>query len=149
MESALRTAVALACEQKKNKNKLCHNRLEFKEVRGLKGFKSAVVSVAGKKVKVGVINGIGNLPTVLSKIKDYHYIEVMACPGGCLGGGGQPLPTTDAIRKKRLEGMYRIDCQKNIRRAHENKVMMDYYNWVKKKKLDHKLLHTHFHRNKI
>ncbi len=142
MESALRTAISLAC--KDSQDKLCSSRLEFKEVRGLKGFKEAEVVLAGHKLKVGVVNGIGNFEKVLPKLKKYHYIEVMACPGGCLGGGGQPIPTTNAIRKKRLEGMYNIDSGKSVRRAHENKSMMAYYAWVKDNKLSAKLLHTKF-----
>ncbi len=144
MESALRTAASLACDSKKTKNKICHSRLEFKEVRGLKGLKEAVVNLAGKKLKVGVVNGIGNFERILPRLKDYHYIEVMACSGGCLGGGGQPLMTTAAIRRKRLEGMYAIDTGKKVRRAHENGAMIEYYLWAKKNRLEAKLLHTHF-----
>lgn len=142
MESALRTAASLSCD--KDKNKLCFSRLEFKEVRGLKGFKEANINLAGRKLKVGIVNGIANLSHILPKIKQYHYIEVMSCPGGCLGGGGQPMPTTPLIRKQRLEGMYRIDAGKKVRRAHENEVMMTYYNWVKENKLSAQLLHTKF-----
>lgn len=139
MESALRTAVSLSCG--KNKNKLCDNRLEFKDVRGLAGFKEATVNLAGRKLKVGVVNGIGHIGRVLPYLKKYHYIEVMACPGGCLGGGGQPIPTTEAIRRKRLEGLYKIDKGRALRRAHENKTMLEYYNWVKENKLEAKLLY--------
>lgn len=142
MESALRTAVSLSCG--KTKNKLCDNRLEFKEVRGLAGFKEALVNLNGRKLRVGVVNGIGNIEHVLPHLKKYHYIEVMSCPGGCLGGGGQPIPTTKAIRQKRLEGLYKIDKGRTIRRAHDNKVMIEYYNWVKENKLEKKLLHTKF-----
>lgn len=144
MESALRTAVSLACAQTKSKNKLCASRLEFKEVRGLKGLKEAKVNLAGRQLKVGVVNGLGNIERILPKLREYQYIEVMACPGGCLGGGGQPLPTTKAIREQRLAGMYTIDAGKPIRRAHENKAMTDYYSWVKQKSLSAKLLHTKF-----
>jgi iron-only hydrogenase group A len=142
MESALRTAVALTCA--KSKNKICDNRLEFKDVRGLVGFKEAIVNLDGKKLRVGVVNGIGNIEHVLPHLKKYHYIEVMACPGGCIGGGGQPIPTTRAIRQKRLEGLYAIDKTRSVRRAHENKAMMEYYNYVKKNNLSKLLLHTKF-----
>jgi len=142
MESALRTAVSLSCQ--KSKNKLCDNRLEFKEVRGLAGFKEATVNLDGRKLKVGVVNGIGNIETVLPRLNKYHYIEVMSCPGGCLGGGGQPIPTTRAIRQKRLEGLYAIDKKRSVRRAHENKAMMEYYDWAKENKLAAKVLHTKF-----
>ncbi len=148
MESALRSATVLAC-QSKYPNKLCRSRIDFKEVRGLKGFKSATVLIAGKKLKVGVISGIEHVTKILSKIKDYHYIEVMACPGGCLGGGGQPLPNTIEVRKKRMVGMYDIDSGKTLRRAHENKAMIKYYEWVKANKLESKLLHTSFKSSKV
>lgn len=146
MESALRTAVSLSCG--KNKNKLCDNRLEFKEVRGLAGFKEAAVNLNGRKLKVGVVNGIGNIEHVLPHLKKYHYIEVMSCPGGCLGGGGQPIPTTKAIRQKRLEGLYKIDKGRTMRRAQENKTMLEYYSWVKENRLEAKLLHTKFKKAK-
>jgi iron-only hydrogenase group A len=142
MESALRSAISMAC--KGSKNKLCSSRLEFKEVRGLKGLKEASVNLAGHKLKIAVVNGIGHFEQLLPKLNQYHYIEVMACPGGCLGGGGQPMPTTDVIRKQRLEGMYKIDSGKSVRRAHENRQMTEYYDWVKKNKLSAKLLHTKF-----
>lgn len=168
MESALRSAAVFACRDaagakneksfdqksfnqkssdKKNFSKaslVCTERLEFKDVRGLTGFKEATVDIAGRKLKVGVVNGLGNFHRVLPKLKKYHYIEVMACPGGCLGGGGQPIPTTDVIRKKRLEGLYDIDRSRTIRRAHENKAMVEYYDWVKKQGLSVKVLWTKF-----
>ncbi|MFA5131050.1 MAG: [FeFe] hydrogenase, group A [Patescibacteria group bacterium] len=142
MESALRTANALVCAT--SQNKLCDSHLEFKEVRGLYGFKEATVDLDGKKIKVGVVNGIAHLEPLLPKLKKYHYIEVMACPGGCLGGGGQPIPTNRAIRQKRLEGLYAIDKKRPIRRAHENKAMTQYYKWVKDNNLNRQLLHTKF-----
>ncbi|MEI6529099.1 MAG: [FeFe] hydrogenase, group A [Candidatus Falkowbacteria bacterium] len=144
MESALRTANALVCAD--SKNKLCDCHLEFKEVRGLAGFKEAIVNLDGKKIKVGVVNGIANIERILPKLNKYHYIEVMACPGGCLGGGGQPIPTNKEIRQKRLDGLYAIDKKRPIRRAHENKAMLEYYNWVKKNNLSKQVLHTKFAR---
>lgn len=158
MESALRSAVALSCgagkksagdkAENKFKNALCNNRLEFKDVRGLAGFKEATVEIAGRKLRVGVVNGLGNFHRLLPKLKKYHYIEVMACPGGCLGGGGQPIPTTDAIRRKRSEGLYNIDKERAVRRAHENKAMLEYYHWAKAQGLAAKVLHTKFKKSK-
>ncbi len=142
MESALRTANALICAR--SKKPTCENRLEFKEVRGLAGFKEATINLDGKKIRVGVVNGIGHISKVLPRLKKYHYIEVMACPGGCLGGGGQPIPTTRAIREKRLAGLYAIDKSRTLRRAHENKAMVDYYDWAKKNGLTKKLLETKY-----
>ena len=143
MESALRTASILVCRSN-NKNKICENRLEFKEVRGMNGFKEASYNLNGHKIKVGVVNGLGHFQALIPKLNKYHYVEVMACPGGCLGGGGQPLSTSKDVRKLRSEGMYKIDKDKKMRQAHENKAMMDYYSWVKENKLEKKLLHTKF-----
>jgi len=102
------------------------------------------LSLAGRRLRVGVVNGIGNFEKVLPRLNKYHYIEVMACPGGCLGGGGQPIPTTEEIRKKRAAGMYQIDQKRTIRRAHENKAMVEYYNWAKANNLSSRVLHTTF-----
>lgn len=145
MESALRTANSLICASSRDKN--CESRLEFTEVRGLKGFKEAKVNLGGHKLKVGVVNGIGNIGKVISKLKNYHYIEVMTCPGGCLGGGGQPIPTTREIRQKRLDGLYKIDKNRPLRRAHENKEMIKYYEFAKKNKLTNQLIYTKFHKS--
>ena len=146
MESALRSAVSLYNINNKKKDSI--KRLEFKEVRGLEGIKEATINLGQKKVKVAVVSGIANFPKIVKKLKQYHYIEVMACPGGCLAGGGQPFPTTKEIRKKRSQGLYKIDSAKKVRRAHENKAMMAYLNWVKENKLSKQLLHTKFFVNK-
>jgi len=147
MESALRTAGAILAGSGKAgsvKKPFGASPLEFKEVRGLAGFKSATINLGGRKLKVGVVNGLGNFSKLLPHFKKYHYIEVMACPGGCLGGGGQPLPTTRTIREKRRLGLYNIDTQKTMRRAHDNRPMLEYYEWVKKNGLAKKLLYTKF-----
>ncbi len=149
MESALRTAAYLLAKEgkggqgKKKKQTAISLPLEFKAVRGLSGLKEATVKLAGRRLKLGVVNGLGQLKKIRLRFKDYHYLEVMACPGGCLGGGGQP-PTTAAIRRQRAAGLYAIDAKKTVRRAHENEAMMSYYNWVKKKGLAKKLLLTKY-----
>lgn len=150
MESALRTAQYLlktaqdiSCQAVKPN--LCRSRLEFKNVRGLEGVKEATVQLGERKVRVAVVNGIGNIKPVLDKIKNYDYIEVMACPGGCIGGGGQPIPTTPEIRAKRLEALYKIDIKSKIRRAHENKDAIKALDWLKKRgKLAEQVLHTKY-----
>jgi len=146
MESALRSARFFACAGDKSKeNKVCKLKLDFKSVRGLKGIKEAVVSVAGSKLRIAVVNGIGNIEQVIEKLNDYDYIEVMACPGGCIGGGGQPIPTTDEIRKKRMEALYKIDKSKKIREAHKNKNVLDVLEWMDGQgKLEHGVLHTEY-----
>jgi len=78
---------------------------------------------------------------------DYHFVEVMCCPGGCIGGGGQPIPGTNEIRKKRIEGIYNIDINSAIRKSHENTVIEVLYKEFLGKPLgemSHKLLHTHY-----
>lgn len=142
MESALRTAYALACRD--DKAKLCSNRIDFKEVRGLEDFKEAIIDIAGRKVRVGVVNGIGVFDKIKKNLKNYDYIEVMACPGGCIGGGGQPIPTTKEIRRARVEALYKIDKFKKIRKAHDNQEVITALDWLKKKGLSEEVLHTHY-----
>ena len=146
MESALRSARFFACAgDKKKENKICKLNPDFKSVRGLEDVKETVVSVAGAKLRIAVVNGIGNIEQVLEKLDSYDYIEVMACPGGCIGGGGQPIPTTDEIRKKRIAALYKIDKSKEIREAHRNKGVLEVLEWLEKQgKLGHNVLHTEY-----
>ncbi|MFH1583491.1 MAG: [FeFe] hydrogenase, group A [Candidatus Falkowbacteria bacterium] len=158
MESALRTAEYLlttaqasVCAGVKGKNelKLCRSPIEFKDIRGQKGVKEAEVAIAGRKLRIAAVNGIGNIGPILEKLKDYDYVEVMACPDGCIGGGGQPIPTTAAIRKKRLEALYKIDAKSKIRRAHENEEAILALKWLKSKgKLKNKVLYTGYKKRK-
>ncbi len=159
MESALRTAQYLMLTaqdkvcQDLNKTTICASannaKIEFENVRGLKGVKKAEIEVGGSKVRVGVVSGIGNIDAVLNNLQDYDYIEVMACPGGCIGGGGQPIPTTPAIRQKRLEALYKIDKGSEIRQAHDNKTAIEVLAWLKEKgKLEHEVLHTSYKKKK-
>ena len=150
MESALRTARFFACAgDKKKENKVCKLKLDFKSIRGLDNVKEAVVSVGGAKLRIAVVNGIGNIEQVIENLDKYDYIEVMACPGGCIGGGGQPIPTTDEIRKKRMAALYKIDKNKKIREAHRNKGVLEVLEWLEKQgKLEHGILHTEYKRNR-
>ncbi|MCK4591956.1 [FeFe] hydrogenase, group A [Candidatus Parcubacteria bacterium] len=150
MESALRSARFFACAgDKKKENKICKLNLDFKSVRGLDNVKETAVSVSGAKLRVAVVNGIGNIEQVLEKLNSYDYIEVMACPGGCIGGGGQPIPTTDEIRKKRIAALYKIDKNKKIREAHRNKGVLEVLEWLKKQgKLEYSVLHTEYKERK-
>jgi len=95
-----------------------------------------------------VVNGLGNIDRVIEKLNKYHYVEVMSCPGGCIGGGGQPLKTTKAIREKRMAGLYKIDEGRKIRRAHENEEAVSILNWLEEHKLSHALLHTKYRSTK-
>ena len=111
MEAALRTA-----HWSLTKERLLT--MELKEIRGLDGVKEATLKVAGKDVRVAVAHCMGNIEIVLDKVRaareageetPYHFIEVMACRGGCVGGGGQPYGATDTIRRQRAAGLYRDD----------------------------------------
>lgn len=137
MESALRTALHILTEKNDYE-------IEFTAVRGLTGIKEASLDLQGKKINIAVVNGIGNVKPVLDNLNKYHYIEVMACPGGCIGGGGQPKPTTDAIREKRLNALYQIDKNKKLRQAHLNEKAKEIIKWLQENKLDHEVLHTHY-----
>lgn len=124
MESALRTAHWMLT----GKNMPS---LEFMPARGLKGVKEAMVEIAGKKIKIAVVSGTGNAKGVLEEIeKDsgiYTYVEVMACPGGCVAGGGQPVPIDDGIRLKRSNALYDIDKRSEIRCAHDSEAIRSIY----------------------
>ena len=140
MESALRTAKYMLSPKSR------FQALEFKAVRGLKGIKEASYRIANKTLKVAVVSGLKNAQSLLDHLDNYHYIEVMACPGGCIGGGGQPIPTTEEIREKRRQALYRIDSQKKLREAHKNKEAIEMIKWLEKEKIDHKILHTKYTR---
>lgn len=140
MESALRTVY-----EKITKKRL--KDINLKAVRGLKGIKEAEIKIGKRKVRVAVINGLGNIDGL--DYKKYDYIEVMACPGGCIGGGGQPIPIDDEIRKKRAESLYIIDKKEKIRLAHESPfVEKAYREYLKNKKIIHKICHTKYGNNK-
>ncbi|QQS59845.1 (2Fe-2S)-binding protein [Candidatus Peregrinibacteria bacterium] len=128
MESALRTAYRMITgENLKN--------VELTEVRGMKGVKRAVISIGKMKVKVGVVAMPKNIRKVLKAIKEnpslFDYLEFMACPGGCIGGGGQPNPSSDRIIKKRIAGIYGIDRKMTMRNAHENPIVQEYFEYLK------------------
>ncbi|MDP2708624.1 MAG: [FeFe] hydrogenase, group A [bacterium] len=147
MESALRAAEYLLGAGKKKKSglKLGSSRLEFTQARGLAGVKEAALELAGKKLRIAVVNGLGNVKPVLAKLENYDYVEVMACPDGCIGGGGQPIPTNAAIRKKRLAALYKIDARSKIRQAHENRQALAALEWLENKgKLRAGVLYTKY-----
>ena len=153
MEAALRTAhFALTKERLPS--------MELKEIRGLDGVKEATLKVAGKDVRVAVAHCMGNIEKVLEKVRDarakgketpYHFIEVMACRGGCVGGGGQPYGATDEIRRQRAAGIYRDDEKSAFRCSHENpmvqKLYADFLGAPLGKK-SHQLLHTGYSKRK-
>jgi len=147
MESAFRTAY------EKLTGKTLKN-VDFKKARGMEDIKEAEVKVGGKVRKIAVINGLGNAKKFFSrkkrKIKEYTCIEVMACPGGCIGGGGQPMPTSNEIRVKRAEALYSLDRSKKVRKAHENPIVKEVYKdyFSKNKEIAHQVLHTTYNKKK-
>jgi iron-only hydrogenase group A len=140
MESAFRTAYEKLTDTKlKN--------VEFKQVRGMKGVKEAEIKVGSQKKKIAVINGLGLAKQFLDEknLKDYTCIEVMACPGGCVGGGGQPVPTSAEIREKRALTLYQVDKKKKNRKAHENPIVKKIHKeYLNNEKLIHEVLHTSY-----
>ncbi|NQV00754.1 MAG: (2Fe-2S)-binding protein [Parcubacteria group bacterium] len=142
MESALRTAY-----EKMTKTELSN--VKFEQVRGAKGIKKAVIDINGKSVKIAVVNGIGNAKKILEELKEnpklYDGVEVMACFGGCIGGGGQPVPADKEIRQKRAEGLYKIDDKKEIRLAHKNPIVKKVYkDFLNSEEIIHSVCHTSY-----
>jgi NADP-reducing hydrogenase subunit HndD len=120
MEAAIRTAYELATG-KPIKN------LAFKEMRGMKGLKHGTVNINGMELKCAAVNGLSNARRLLRNAKDYHFIEIMACPGGCIGGEGQPLPRTKQKIQKRIEALYMQDADLPVRKSHENPLVRKIY----------------------
>ncbi|CVK18062.1 NADH-dependent [FeFe] hydrogenase, group A6 [Sporomusa sphaeroides] len=145
MEAALRTVYEVVT------GKELAN-VDFEGVRGLTGVKEAEVDLDGKKVKVVIANGLKNARVILDKIRagecDYQFVEIMCCPGGCIGGGGQPWGTTQATKEARMAGLYQADRELSIRQSHKNPAVKALYDEFLGKPLSHKsheLLHTHYH----
>ena len=105
--------------------------IDYTEIRGDKGIKKGKVKINDHIIKVAAANGIRNALLLLEEIDRnpyaYDYVEIMACPGGCIGGGGQPVPTSPEIRRQRAEALYRIDKGKPIRQAHKNLDVIKFY----------------------
>jgi NADH-quinone oxidoreductase subunit G len=144
MEAALRTAYEVVTGTPLPN-------INFTAVRGMEGIKEAEVDLKGTKIKVAVAHTLKNARKLLEQIEkgesQYAFIEVMTCPGGCIGGGGQPIPTTLEIRKKRAESIYAEDAGKPIRKSHENPEIAALYKEFLKEPLghmSHSLLHTSY-----
>jgi len=144
MEAALRTAYEVATGKTLPK-------IVFNEVRGLEGIREAEIDIDGKKVRVAVAHGLANARKLIEKILagevKYNFVEIMACPGGCIGGGGQPYSKDPDILAKRAEAIYTIDELKTIRKSHENPAIKKLYEEYLGEPLSHKaheLLHTHY-----
>jgi len=145
IEAAVRTAYELFTKKRLE-------RLDFKELRGMEGIREATIDFDGLPVKIGIAHGLGNARKLLEDIRSgkcsYHAIEIMACPGGCIGGGGQPLHHGNfEILNKRMAAIYREDVGKPIRKSHENPYIIKLYEEFLGKPMSeksHKLLHTHY-----
>lgn len=144
MEAALRTAYEVITGK-------TLERVDLEAVRGMEGIRSADIDLNGSKLKVAVANGLGNARKLLEQIEKgespYAFIEIMTCPGGCIGGGGQPRPTNTEIRKLRAESIYKEDSGKGLRKSHENPDIQKLYKEFLGKplgELSHHLLHTKY-----
>ena len=125
--------------------------LDFYDVRGMEGVKEATVNIDGLEVGVAVAHSLGNARKILDRVKEgdskYHFIEIMACPGGCIGGGGQPIPTDLDIRMRRIEAIYQVDKNLPLRKSHENPAVKQLYEEFLGEpngEKAHHLLHTHY-----
>lgn len=145
LEAALRTAYELHTSETLPK-------LEFSELRGLEGVRTAKVPIGDMTLNVGIAHELGNARKLLEMVRDgkeqLHVIEIMACPGGCIGGGGQPYHHgKEAILAKRAEAIYREDHDKPLRKSHENPYVLELYEKYLGEPLgerSHQLLHTHY-----
>ncbi len=123
--------------------------LEFKEIHEFAGIKELHIDMNDLKLKFAAVSGIKNVKKVLSILKKdpsyYHCVEVMACPGGCIAGGGQPLPIDNEIRKARTNGLYTADRNNYYRESHENPAIKALYsNFFSKEEMRHKICHTFY-----
>ena len=146
MEAAIRTAVDTLEGKSMDK-------LEYTQVRGEKGIKEATLKIAGKDIKVAVASGLANARKIMEQIKDgkcdYHFVEIMACPGGCIMGGGQPIKSskirsTVDVAKLRRDALYSIDEKSVVRKSHENPFMIKLYKEFLEKPGSHKA-HKYLH----
>jgi iron-only hydrogenase group A len=150
MEAAIRTAYELYTGETLID-------IEMEGIRGLQGVKEAKVVMDGKELRIAVAHGLGNAHKVLEMVREdpdrFHFVEVMGCPGGCIGGGGQPYATANSIPldqeclKLRAQALYGLDREKTIRRSHENPDVQRLYKEFLGRPLSeksHELLHTHY-----
>ncbi len=149
MEAAVRTAYFYATGQKLGQ-------IELEAVRGLQGVKEGTIMIGQAAVRVAVAHGLANVEQVLDRVRaarnagldtPYHFIEVMACPGGCIGGGGQPYGVDNERRKLRIAGLYQDDRERTVRHSHENPEVIRVYADYLGEPLGpraHQLLHTRY-----
>ncbi|MGE5585159.1 MAG: NADH-dependent [FeFe] hydrogenase, group A6 [Bacillota bacterium] len=142
MEAALRTVSEVVTKKPAGK-------VEFLEVRGLEGIREAAVDVGGQEVRIAVASGLANAARLLQRIREgkasFHFVEIMACPGGCVEGGGQPRSCDPEIAAKRAAALYAEDRHMKVRKSHENLAVRRLYDEFLGKpgsEVAHRLLHT-------
>ena len=156
MEAAIRTVYEVVTGRE-----LPTNKLHVEPIMGLEGLKKASITfndtlpewsfLEGIEVKVGVAHSLNNARRILEAVnqgEEFHFIEVMTCSGGCIGGGGQPRYTDDSVRKKRINAIYQEDEGKKLRKSHENPQIKQIYEeflGYPLGEMSHQLLHTHYH----
>ena len=145
MEAALRTVADVLTGENLQT-------VDYNDVRGMEQTREAELTIAGNTVKIAVVHTLASARKILERIRageaDYQFIEVMACPGGCIGGGGQPIPVNAEIRRARREGLFDCDSANELRKSHENPEIKELYDtWLGKPlgEKAHSLLHTHYH----
>ena len=159
MEAALRTAYCLITGDAQPPS------IDFQAVRGMEGVKTATIDIKGTKVNIAVAHQMGNVEKVLDMIREdrkngvkprFDFIEVMACRGGCIGGGGQPCLATDEVRAQRTAGLYTDDEKSTLRMSHLNpEVTALYKDYLGGKtgaqggEKAHHLLHTKYHKEDV
>ena len=119
--------------------------ISFQGIRGMEGVKEALIPYAGRELRIAVVSGLKNTSDLIERIKageHFDFVEVMACPGGCVSGAGQPFVDAET-KKQRGAGLYAADKMSNIKRSEENPLMMELYNGVLKNRV-HELLHTNY-----
>jgi NADH-quinone oxidoreductase subunit G/NADP-reducing hydrogenase subunit HndD len=149
MEAAVRTAYHMLTGKELD-------RLEIKAVRGMDGVKEAELNIAGTKLRIAVVSGLGNAHRLLQEVragrKDLHFIEVMTCPGGCIAGGGQPFGTDTSAARARMQALYKIDRDAAVRTSHGNKEVQRLYAEFLGEPLgekSHELLHTKYAKREV
>lgn len=149
MEAALRTVADILSDSSADN-------FEYEDVRGLEGIKIANVQIGDLKIRAAVAHGLGNARKLMDAIaagEEFHFVEIMACPGGCVNGGGQPMQLSDVrnwvdIREERAKGLYKEDKNTHIRKSHNNPAVKKLYKeflGMAGGKKSHELLHTHYH----
>ncbi len=152
MESAIRSYAALFGKK--------IGKINYQKIRGMEGIKKATLKINGKKIHIAVTSTLKNAEKIFQEMKNppagrgaiYHYVEVMACPGGCVGGGGQPKPVNFKIINLRRQALYNIDKNRSVHFAHENPAVKKIYKeflGCPGSEMAKKYLHTHYDKNQV